>query len=195
MTHDAPSGSPLDSTQACTIVLRGASSHLLDEAERSLHDALCVLSQVRPDAGLNARTVRRSSAIQKLTPTRRARPSAFADRQGFEGRLRRGPHGDYDGEGTLNIHLQRLRSRTMATEGTDAPVTDRVGGCCRTYGIPPSGRRRAGAADAREEGPRHGGTRAKLCTESTSGADPMRAELHSLLWLLTAGFVRPSWQR
>jgi len=28
---------------ACTIVLRGASSHLLDEAERSMHDALCVL--------------------------------------------------------------------------------------------------------------------------------------------------------
>jgi T-complex protein 1 subunit beta len=28
---------------ACTIVLRGASSHLLDEAERSLHDALCVI--------------------------------------------------------------------------------------------------------------------------------------------------------
>jgi hypothetical protein len=37
--------------EACTIVLRGASSHLLDEAERSLHDALCVLQatvQVRP---------------------------------------------------------------------------------------------------------------------------------------------------
>lgn len=31
--------------QACTIVLRGASSHLLDEAERSLHDALCVLTE------------------------------------------------------------------------------------------------------------------------------------------------------
>jgi T-complex protein 1 subunit beta len=30
---------------ACTIVLRGASSHLLEEAERSLHDALCVLQQ------------------------------------------------------------------------------------------------------------------------------------------------------
>ena len=30
--------------QACTIVLRGASTHLLDEAERSLHDALCVLA-------------------------------------------------------------------------------------------------------------------------------------------------------
>ena len=30
---------------ACAVVLRGASSHLLDEAERSLHDALAVLSQ------------------------------------------------------------------------------------------------------------------------------------------------------
>lgn len=27
---------------ACTIVLRGSSTHLLDEAERSLHDALCI---------------------------------------------------------------------------------------------------------------------------------------------------------
>jgi len=29
--------------EACTIVLRGASTHVLDEAERSMHDALCVL--------------------------------------------------------------------------------------------------------------------------------------------------------
>ncbi|KAM0861389.1 hypothetical protein ACQ4PT_045934 [Festuca glaucescens] len=35
--------------QACTIVLRGASEHVLDEAERSLHDALCVLSQTVKD--------------------------------------------------------------------------------------------------------------------------------------------------
>jgi len=31
--------------EACSIVLRGASSHILDEAERSLHDALAVLFQ------------------------------------------------------------------------------------------------------------------------------------------------------
>ena len=31
--------------EACTIVLRGSSQHILDEAERSLHDALCVLVQ------------------------------------------------------------------------------------------------------------------------------------------------------
>lgn len=29
--------------ESCTIVLRGSSSHILDEAERSMHDALCVL--------------------------------------------------------------------------------------------------------------------------------------------------------
>lgn len=31
--------------EACTVVLRGATTQLLAEAERSLHDALCVLSQ------------------------------------------------------------------------------------------------------------------------------------------------------
>ena len=32
--------------EACTIVLRGSGNHVLDEAERSVHDALCVLSQI-----------------------------------------------------------------------------------------------------------------------------------------------------
>ncbi|KAK4849569.1 hypothetical protein QYF36_026233 [Acer negundo] len=32
--------------QACTIVLRGASHHVLDDAERSLHDTLCDDSRV-----------------------------------------------------------------------------------------------------------------------------------------------------
>merc|ERR1719328_335503 len=31
--------------EACTIVLRGATKQILDEAERSLHDALCVLTE------------------------------------------------------------------------------------------------------------------------------------------------------
>merc|ERR1712203_593033 len=33
------------SGEACTIILRGASTHILEEAERSLHDALAVLYQ------------------------------------------------------------------------------------------------------------------------------------------------------
>jgi len=39
---------------ACTVVLRGATTHMLDEAERSIHDALCVLSQA---AAKETRTV------------------------------------------------------------------------------------------------------------------------------------------
>ena len=31
--------------EACTIVLRGATKQILDEADRSIHDALCVLTQ------------------------------------------------------------------------------------------------------------------------------------------------------
>jgi T-complex protein 1 subunit beta len=30
--------------EACTIVIRGATQQILDEAERSLHDVLCVLA-------------------------------------------------------------------------------------------------------------------------------------------------------
>ena len=30
--------------EACSIVLRGATEQILDEAERSIHDALCVLT-------------------------------------------------------------------------------------------------------------------------------------------------------
>lgn len=37
------------SGEACSIVLRGASSHVLDEAERSLHDALCILTATVKD--------------------------------------------------------------------------------------------------------------------------------------------------
>lgn len=36
--------------ESCSIVLRGASHHILDEAERSLHDALCVLTQTVADS-------------------------------------------------------------------------------------------------------------------------------------------------
>lgn len=35
--------------EACTVVLRGATQQILDESERSMHDALCVLSQFVKD--------------------------------------------------------------------------------------------------------------------------------------------------
>lgn len=56
--------------EACSIVLRGSSQHLLDEAERSLHDALCVLSKMVQDkrmilAGGNSE-IRMSIAVEEL---------------------------------------------------------------------------------------------------------------------------------
>lgn len=48
--------------EACTVVLRGATNQILDEAERSLHDALCVLlTHVR-----EARTVTGAGAAETL---------------------------------------------------------------------------------------------------------------------------------
>ena len=65
--------------EACTIVLRGASSHLLDEAERSLHDALCVLSAVVKEPRVvygggwaETRMARAVDALAETTPGKRS---------------------------------------------------------------------------------------------------------------------------
>eukprot|EP01117_Protostelium_nocturnum_P020734 TRINITY_DN94_c0_g2_i1.p1 TRINITY_DN94_c0_g2~~TRINITY_DN94_c0_g2_i1.p1 ORF type:complete len:536 (+),score=208.52 TRINITY_DN94_c0_g2_i1:133-1740(+) len=56
--------------EACTIVLRGATSHMLDEAERSIHDALCVLSQTvkepRVVLGAGASEMLMAKAVEEL---------------------------------------------------------------------------------------------------------------------------------
>eukprot|EP00933_Yihiella_yeosuensis_P050097 TRINITY_DN47865_c0_g1_i1.p1 TRINITY_DN47865_c0_g1~~TRINITY_DN47865_c0_g1_i1.p1 ORF type:complete len:563 (+),score=175.51 TRINITY_DN47865_c0_g1_i1:164-1690(+) len=55
--------------EACTIVLRGSSKHVLDEAERSLHDALAVLfqtvSETRVCWGGGSMEVAMADAVQK----------------------------------------------------------------------------------------------------------------------------------
>ncbi|VDM48558.1 unnamed protein product [Toxocara canis] len=59
------SGVPLG--EACSIVLRGSTQQILDEAERSLHDALCVLithvKEARTVAGAGAAEILMSSAV------------------------------------------------------------------------------------------------------------------------------------
>jgi T-complex protein 1 subunit beta len=58
---------------ACSVILRGASSHLLDEAERSLHDALCVLTQTvketRTVCGGGCMEMAMANAIDQQIPT------------------------------------------------------------------------------------------------------------------------------
>eukprot|EP00494_Astrolonche_serrata_P007004 UN07029 len=58
------------SGKSCTIVLRGSSDHIIAEAERSVHDALCVLSQTVIDSrtvlGGGASEVFMSTKVEEL---------------------------------------------------------------------------------------------------------------------------------
>jgi len=92
-----------ESGAACTVVLRGASNHLLDEAERSLHDALCVLARTVdltktiPGGGATevamslaieraALTVegKQSIAMEAFAKSLRALPTIIADNAGYD---------------------------------------------------------------------------------------------------------------
>jgi len=58
--------------EACTIVLRGPTKQMLDEAERSIHDALCVISQTvatdkRTVLGAGCSEMIMSLAVDRLT--------------------------------------------------------------------------------------------------------------------------------
>jgi T-complex protein 1 subunit beta len=89
--------------EACTIVLRGATSQTLEEAERSLHDALCVLAatvrETRIVFGGGCSEMRMACAVDELarvTPGKkamaieafaralRALPTAIADNGGLD---------------------------------------------------------------------------------------------------------------
>ncbi|KAI9022525.1 chaperonin Cpn60/TCP-1 family [Hyaloraphidium curvatum] len=89
--------------EACTVVLRGATHQILDEAERSLHDALCVLSQTvkepRTVLGGGCSETLMSKAVDELaaiTPGKKAMaiesfaralrmiPTILADNAGYD---------------------------------------------------------------------------------------------------------------
>mmetsp|Transcript_26524 Transcript_26524/g.79270 ORF Transcript_26524/g.79270 Transcript_26524/m.79270 type:complete len:532 (+) Transcript_26524:232-1827(+) len=95
------SGCP--NSQASSIVLRGANTHVVDEAHRSLHDALCVLSQtvkntaVLPGGGapemLMAQAVEEESkrvaskhvvAMEAYAKALRTMPMHIADNAGYD---------------------------------------------------------------------------------------------------------------
>jgi len=89
--------------EACTIVIRAASEHILDEAERSLHDALCVLMQTihstqivygggwsemlmahAVDLEAQRTAGKESMAIESFSRALRTLPSIIADNAGFD---------------------------------------------------------------------------------------------------------------
>lgn len=59
--------------EACSIILRGSGNHILDEAERSLHDAICVLVSAvknhRTIYGGGNAEVRMALAVEELSTT------------------------------------------------------------------------------------------------------------------------------
>ncbi|KAJ3041420.1 T-complex protein 1 subunit beta [Rhizophlyctis rosea] len=112
--------------EACTVVLRGATTQLLDEAERSLHDALCVLSQTvkepRTVLGggcaemLMAKAVdevavttsgKKAIAIEAFARALRQLPTILADNAGYDSselvsRLRAA---HYEGKATYGLDM------------------------------------------------------------------------------------------
>ena len=89
--------------EACTIVLRGSGCHILDEAERSLHDAICVLikavenhkiiygggnAEMRMSLAVDdlARTLsgKQAIAVEAFARALRQLPTIIADNAGYD---------------------------------------------------------------------------------------------------------------
>jgi len=111
--------------EACTIVLRGATQQILDEAERSLHDALCVLSQTvkepRVVFGGGSAEMLMADAVARLAAQTPGKES-FA-MESFAKALRQLPtiiadNGGYD-SAQLMSELRALHSQGRHTMGLD----------------------------------------------------------------------------
>merc|ERR1712087_855578 len=82
------SGCP--NSQASSIVIRGANTHVVDEAQRSLHDALCVLSQtvkntsVLPGGGAPEMLMAQAVEEAAKTVALRMMPMHIADNAGYD---------------------------------------------------------------------------------------------------------------
>ncbi|KAH9640997.1 hypothetical protein HF086_015093 [Spodoptera exigua] len=132
---------------ACTIVIRGATQQVIDEAERSLHDALCVLAATVKEpkvvygggasemlmaeavSRVAARTAgKESAAAEAFAVALRRLPSAVADNAGYDSadlisRLR-AHHAQ--GETTMGLDMQNGRVGDMKKLGiTESYVVKR----------------------------------------------------------------------
>jgi T-complex protein 1 subunit beta len=124
--------------EACTIVLRGATNQILDEADRSIHDALCVLSQTVKETstvlGGGCSEVLMSKAVDELaavTPGKKALamesfaralrqiPTILADNAGYDSSelvsQLRAAH--YDGKNTYGLDMYNGKIACMRELG------------------------------------------------------------------------------
>jgi len=124
--------------EACTVVLRGATSQMIDEAERSLHDALSVLSQTVKETRVTygggcaemvmsqavdeeARRTpgKKALAVEAFAHALRQLPTILADNAGLDSsdlvaQLRAAHH---DGKDDLGLDLDQGMLVSMAERG------------------------------------------------------------------------------
>ena len=125
--------------EACSIVLRGSSQHLLDEAERSLHDALCVLAKMVQNrrlilGGGNAE-LSMSIAVEQLAKTVQGKKALAIE--AYARALRQLPtiiadNGGFDSSELVQNVLFELRGGNSPA-GLD--MTEGAVGCMRRLGI------------------------------------------------------------
>lgn len=110
--------------EACTIVLRGASTHILDEADRSLHDALCVLQATVKDSrvvyGGGFPEMRMAKAVEELASKTPGKKSLAME--AFARALRALPGTICDNAG---LDSSEIVANLRAAHGADA--TSRMG--------------------------------------------------------------------
>jgi len=102
--------------ESCTLVLRGSSCHILDEAERSMHDALCVLVKTvqnkRVLYGGGNSEMQMALAVEDLLNSKQVRGKQAIAVKAFADALKRIPHiiadnGGYDSsELVQNLHFE-----------------------------------------------------------------------------------------
>lgn len=118
------------SGSACSIILRGASSHLLDEAERSLHDALCVLTETvketRVLCGGGCLEMLMATAIDRQVP--QVAGKAALAMEAFSRALRQLPTIIADNAGLDSSELV-TQLRAAHASGKKNSGLDVVGGC------------------------------------------------------------------
>ncbi|KAH8915935.1 hypothetical protein BT69DRAFT_1288200 [Atractiella rhizophila] len=124
--------------RACTIVLRGATSQMIDEAERSLHDALAVLSQTvketrvvlgggcaemlmanKVDEAAKRTTGKQALAVEAFARALRQIPTILADNAGYDSSdlvtKLRASH--YDGKKDAGLDLDNAIVASMREKG------------------------------------------------------------------------------
>ena len=116
---------------ACSVVLRGSSVHLLDEAERSLHDALAVLSQTvketRTTYGGGCAEMLMSKAVDDLVPKTSGKVALAVE--SFARALRQLPMTIADNAGFDCAELVSDLRKAHYTDGKTTAGLDMTNGC------------------------------------------------------------------